>query len=497
MTGSRNDDAPSGGASLGARLFSGTLWMFAMRWTVRLLGIVNVVVLARLLDKDDFGLVAMAGAIIALPTVLLDVGVEQAVIREQSPSRGIYNTAWTIRAMQMALVAVAIHLFGPLAASFYGDARVAEMLSVLAVMVVLGGLENIWTVSFRKNLDFRRDFAFNTVCKLLSVIVTIALAFSLRSYWALVYGQVAGAALRLVVSFAMAPERPVPTLCEWRRIWSFSQWTLAGGFASYIDEHADRLILGRLSDAGNVGAYTVGREIAEMPLTEIQMPANRVLGPGLSSLQNEPERLASALTKALGAVAAVAFPISVGLAVTAGVAIHVMLGEGWQSAVPVLQIVALASMFAAMTRVISNTLAVIGHIRSWTAGIWIKAALLLALGIPATVSAGPVGMACAFFVTQAVAFAFNLFRLSRHVPQFSFGSFARALQRPAASVLVMFGVTSLVAASGVGSAILSLLGQVAAGVLSYFLATYLIWRAQGQPDGLERMVLQRVAGLSG
>jgi hypothetical protein len=261
--------------------------MFAMRWVTRLLSVISIATLARLLDKEDFGLVALASSVVALPSVLIDLGLEQAIISERAPERGLYNTAWTLRAIQLTIAAILIYSLSASVASFYGDDRIAPMLEVLSVMVALQGLQNIWTVSFRKELNFQRDFVYDTTSKAVAVAITISLAVWLRSYWALVYGQLAGAGIRVMMGLSLAPEWPRVTLSHWRSLWAFSQWSLSKGIATYIVANGDRIILGRLSTAATVGAYSLGREIADMPLTEIAMPANRALGPGFSALHRD------------------------------------------------------------------------------------------------------------------------------------------------------------------------------------------------------------------
>ena len=120
--------------------------------------------------------------------------------------------------------------------------------------------------------------------------------------------------MRVVISMFISPEWPRFTFSHWNSIWSYSQWSLAKGAASYVVQNGDRIILGRLSYTGAVGAYSMAREIAEMPLTEISMPVNRALGPGFSALQHDPTRLVNALTRSIAAVATLAFPIGIGLA---------------------------------------------------------------------------------------------------------------------------------------------------------------------------------------
>ena len=468
------------------------MWMFAVRWVMRILSIINIAILARLLDKNDFGLVALASAAIALPAVLTDLGVENAIICERQPSRGYYNTAWTIRAIQLTVAAFIIFMASPWIADFYADLRISRMLQVLSAMLLLKGAENIWTVSFRKALNFQRDFVYEASSKLLAVIFSIVLAFVWRSYWALVYSQVAAAAVRVVISLMIAPEWPRLTVSHWRQIWSFSQWSLANGAATYVVQNGDRLILGRFVETGAVGAFTLGREIADMPLTEISMPANRALGPGLSALQDDTSRLVHALTRSLAAVGTLAFPIGIGLAVTAPQVVPVFLGSGWEEAIPILQLLSIASTMTAVRGVMGNTLAVIGHIRSSAIVMWIRALLLVAAGIPATILAGARGMAGAFLFTEALAVCVTLLFYRQHLPLFRVNSLGQVLLRPLFSTLVMAVLVAIAGQIPTGSLVLLLAVKVSVGAITYITAMYLLWQRSGYPDGLETLIVERL-----
>lgn len=129
--------------------------MFAMRWSIRLIGLVSISILARLLDKKDFGVVAVASSIAALPVAILELGLETAIIRDTGSSAGIYNTAWTIRALQMTVAACAVFVSGGWLAHFYGDPRIAKIIPLLALSIWIQGFENTWLVSYRKDLNFK------------------------------------------------------------------------------------------------------------------------------------------------------------------------------------------------------------------------------------------------------------------------------------------------------------------------------------------------------
>jgi O-antigen/teichoic acid export membrane protein len=463
--------------------------MIAMRWSIRLVGLLSVVVLARILDKRDFGVVAVATSIAALPVAILELGLETAIIRDTASSPGVYNTAWTIRALQMTFAAAGVYVSGAWLAHFYGDLRIAKIIPVLALSIWIQGLENTWLVSFRKNLNYKIDFAFNASIKVVTAVTTIVLAIHMGNYWALVYGQITGAVYRVLFSFAVAPKFPRLTLSHWRELWSFSQWSLVRSLADYTAANVDRLILGRVGDTGQVGAYSLGREIADVPISEISAPVNRALGPGFAKLLNEPKRLADALVKSVGAVATIACPVGLGLAATSQYLVPLLLGKGWEGAIPVVQILALSSLVTAMRGVLGYTLTVIGLYRSVAILMWVRAAMLIVVGIPASISAGPIGMAATFSITELVACLLQTYYFRRYFPEFRFSSLGLALVRPGLSSLVMFGFVVALSTVSLQSHVTQLVCQATVGALVYTALLLLFWQYAGRPDGPESMLI--------
>ena len=141
-------------------LIVGSLWMVGLRWAVKLFGLVNTMILARLLVPEDFGLTAMAMAVVAIVSVLFEFGVDYALIQKADATRDHFNAAWTIRLIQASLAALLVVACAPLAAAFYGEPRVVGIMFVLGGATLLRGFANIGVVAFRKELEFHKEFRF-------------------------------------------------------------------------------------------------------------------------------------------------------------------------------------------------------------------------------------------------------------------------------------------------------------------------------------------------
>lgn len=349
--------------SLTRKLVVGSVWSVGMRWTIRLVGIFSIAILARLLTQEDFGLVAMSVAVTGLTLALFQLGIDFAVIRERELTEQFLHTAWTLRLVQAGLAALVVALLAPIAPIYFSDPRITVILWVGAVTLFLQGLENIGIVLYRRDLDFRSDFTFNVVSRIGGTAITITLAYLLRSYWALVLGTLGVAVLRVGLSYAMHAFRPRWSLADVERIWSFSKWMVVNAVMDYLRNQGDRFVLGGLTTAGNLGLYTVSREIGEMPAAEIAMPVSRTLMPAFATLVGEPRRLEAGVVRSLAAISAATAPLCFGLAAVAHEVVAVFLGSNWSDAAPLVAVTCFSGAVIPVFSVLGNVLIVAGYER--------------------------------------------------------------------------------------------------------------------------------------
>src|SRR6266849_3408388 len=159
-----------------SNILVGSLWAVGMRWGTRLIGLVSVVIVARILRPDDFGILAMAMLLTGLLESFVELGVAMMVIREEHISGVDLNTAWTIRILQGLVLGVVVALLATPAALYFREPRLTAVVYLCALALTLNSFENIGVVLIRKELDFAKDFVYQIVVKLAGVVTTICLA---------------------------------------------------------------------------------------------------------------------------------------------------------------------------------------------------------------------------------------------------------------------------------------------------------------------------------
>src|SRR5262245_61096532 len=216
------------------RMAKGALWMVLARTTDRSMGLVSTAILARLLVADDFGLVAMATAVLALLELIASFGFDVALIQNTNASRQQYDTAWTFNVFLGASIGLLLLLLAVPAAHFYNEPRLTGILSCLALAAAVQGFENFGVVAFRKALNFNNDFALLFSKRLATFSVTIPIAFALRNYWALVAGILVGRIASVGLTYWLHPYRPRFSLAGGSALLHFGKWLVVGNVYYFV-----------------------------------------------------------------------------------------------------------------------------------------------------------------------------------------------------------------------------------------------------------------------
>lgn len=463
----------------------GTIWAVALRWFVRLLGIVNVAIVARILSPADFGLVAMATLVIGLTEMWLAFGVDSALIQNPAADREDFDTAWTIRFLQGVVISGIVILAAPLAQSYFREPRLGPLLWTLSLGIIVSGLTNIGVVNFSKDLEFHKEFRYKAISKLISFTIGVGAALWLRTYWALAIGIVGGYIASCAVSYIVHPYRPRWSLKRWRSLWAFSQWMLVINVIGYVSQKADEILVGRYTSATQMGLYSVASDIGQMPTAELVAPINRVLFPAFSRLQSDPGRLAAAYCNALGMIATLAIPSAVGLAMVAPEAVRLILGAKWISAVPFLQILALGGIPRSLASSGSYLLMSVGHPRISALITALSLAIFgLCASLALTNNMDAFGFAIAKVASGIAAGILVLFFVVRFTAV-RLRAITSAVLRPALASVAMAAAIAILPTASLSLA-LDLTMKIMGGAIVYALALLMVWWIVGRPDGPER-----------
>ena len=468
--------------------------MVLFKLTERSLGFISTLILARLLVPADFGLVAMATALMAMMELLTAFGFDWALIQRADAERRHFDTAWPMNLLCGMFTAVAMVLLAVPVSHFYSEPRLTSVVPVLAIGPLVQAFENIGTVYFRKNLAFQREFLFQVGKKLAMFAITIPLAWWLHSYWALVAGIVTGKVMAVILSYRLHPYRPRLSLAAWADLIGFSKWLLINNLLLFLRERGADFIIGRLAGARALGIFTMGAEIANLPTTQLVAPINRAVYPGYTRMAEHSGALRSGFLGVVAMIALLGTAAGTGIAAVAPLLVKVLLGERWVDSVPVMQIVAFAGVLTALQTNSYSVFLALGRPDLQTRIQCIYVALLIPLIILGMRSRGLEGAAAAFVLATAAVLPLNFGLLMRRL-EMKLSDVLSPMWRPLlACVMMYFVLRHLISREDPTLHGLSgLLAAVGLGMFVYGATITLVWLLAGRPDGAERMIATRVS----
>jgi O-antigen/teichoic acid export membrane protein len=482
----------------GRQIATGAAWMMGFKLLDKSVGLISTLVLARVLTPTDFGLVAMAMAVVALLELMGAFGFESALIQRQNTDRSHYDTAWTFNVMFGVAISIMLLVMAMPAADFYREPRLALMLPALAVGALIGGFENIGTVAFRKELDFRKEFKFLLAKRLAAFTVTITLALTFQSFWALIAGTVTGKLMAVFISYRLHPYRPRLTLAARDDLLHFSKWIFISNLIQFLHSRSTDFILGRTVGSHGLGVYNIASEIAAMPSTELIAPLNRAVYPAYARLAGARDQLWERFLEVFGIICLLAFPVAVGLYCLSDLVVSLLLGAQWQEAVPIMQIAGLSGLLVALQ---SNMYLVILAMGQPKANTLLSGGLLL-VSLPAVILAslqyGVLGAAYAHLAAALLGLAGIVIVFSRVTglpKRHLFAVVWRPLLASGAMALVLRAATALLAAQWpAAQPIVQLVALLPVGAISYLVAILVFWVLARRPHSAEQMLMNVVRG---
>lgn len=462
--------------------------MIAVRWAMRLIGLVSTMILARLLAPDDFGLIAMVMLSYGLLETISYAGVDLALMRAGADTRAHYDTAWTVQVLQGLFIAGCLVIAAPFVASYFNEPRAQSVMFWVAVRPLIDSLQNIGIVAFRKELDFAKEFRFTIYLKALNFVIVVGMALWLRNYWALVFGSILASVLGVAVSYAMHPYRPRLSLARIKEIWGFSQWLMISRIGSYLNRKCDELVVGGIAGTTAMGNYHVANELATLPSTEIVMPVRRAMFPTLTKIYDRPDEFTASVLAGFSGVAALCLFVSFSILVTAPEVVSVVLGDKWTAAAPLVKWLALFGGFSALALVLEVPLWVAGKTSVTAAQTWLELVVIVPITLLAVRAYGVEGAAAARAGVSMLMVPVMMVLTARN-GSVTFWQLAGALWRPLAAALVMAAVVHSLPLEGDGPALLRLGAKGAACAALYPPLLLLLWWASGRPKSIEAKVV--------
>lgn len=458
-------DDIGGDARIRSTAVSGAFFLGLSQIVRLLLTVLSTIIIARLLSPDDYGVMAMCGPVLGFLLMFQDLGLGTATVQQKTISEDQLNALFWINVLASVAIAAILIAIAPAVAWFYGDVRAGYVTAAGAVGTLIGGTALQHSALLNRNLRFGVLSAAEIAASIVTFLVAAALAFLLRSYWALVIGTTAGMITNTAIVWSRSPWRP-----RWRvsvrgagRSASFGGHVTTFNLVNFFSRNADNILIGRFAGVDAVGLYDRSYKLMMLPLQSVNGPLTRLLMPLLSRMAEDPARYRRTYDFSLRALVLATVPGITVATIYSDRLMPFLLGERWASAGPIFFWLGLAGILQPVHNLLGLLFLSTGRSRPYMRWGVINAVITVA-GFVAGMPWGPAGVAASFFLTTAARTPLIFAAACKGSPV-RVGDLYVAHIGPLAGAGIACALVGIVA-PGIGTGVLMTLGITLAYILS-------------------------------
>lgn len=329
------------------KVFSNFIWRFAERCGAQLVSFVVSIILARILEPDAYGTIALITVLITILQVFVDSGLGNSLIQKKDADDVDFSTVFYTNIVFCISLYIIVYFTAPYIALFYKDSSLTTVIRVLSLTIIVSGVRNVQQAYVSRNMLFQKFFFSTIGGTVVSAIAGIIMAMLGFGVWALVAQQLLNNVIGTIILWVTVKWRPkrVFSFERLKELFSFGWKLLLSALIDTIYIEIRQLIIGKMYSSADLAYYNQGNKFPKVIVTNINSSIDSVLLPAMSKEQDEKESVKNMTRRAIMVSTYVMAPMMMGLAFTSNHVVSLLLTDKWLEAVPYMAIFCITNMF--------------------------------------------------------------------------------------------------------------------------------------------------------
>ena len=328
-------------------VISNFIWRFAERSGAQLVSFIVSIVLARILDPEDYGTIALVTVFTAILQVFVDSGLGTALIQKKDADDLDFSSVFFFNFGVCIILYGGLFIAAPFIAHFYGNGDLTSVIRVIGLTIVVSGVKGIQQSYVSRNMMFKRFFFSTLGGTFFSAFLGIAMAYAGAGVWALVAQQLSNTIIDTMILWITVKWRPRLQF-SWIRLkglLSYGWKLLVSSLLDTVYNNLRSLIIGKIYTSSDLAFYNQGDKFPNVIVTNINTSIDSVLLPTMSSVQDDRKRVKEMTRRAMKTSVYIMAPLMMGLAFCATPIVRLVLTDKWLPCVPFLQVFCITYMF--------------------------------------------------------------------------------------------------------------------------------------------------------
>lgn len=404
---------------------SGVIWTSIQRFLSLFIQFISGIVLARLLSPDDYGCIGMLMVFTLLANTIVDGGFSSALIQKKEPTQEDYSTIFFWNVGFAVCIYMLLFAAAPYIAEFYNISLLCPVLRVQGITVIIGAMQTVQVNMLNKQFRFKKISIVTLVTSIISLGVTIILAYRGFGVWALVAQNILVVFIPTIIYWATNKWKPslIFSLRSFKELFSFGVYMFLTSLMTTLVKNVQSLLIGRFYNASTLGYFSKAAQTEKLASTSISQVMGQVTYPLYAEMQDDKARLGYAIKRITVVLAFVTFPLMMMLILVAKPLFILLYSEKWIESVPYFQALCISGMALCLHSVNGQAIAAIGKSKAMFIWSIIKQSIALLLLVVGLYFWGMTGLLCAtvfniwfvYFVNASLVSHFIRYRLARQL----------------------------------------------------------------------------------
>lgn len=467
--------------SLKQKAATGMVWSALQKYSSMFISFISGIILARLLTPYDYGCIGMLSIFMVLAEAFIDGGFGSALIQKKRPTQEDYSTIffWNI-GMSFVMYAV-LYFSAPAISRFYKIPLLCEVLRVQGLVLFIYAFNVIQQNQLRKNLNFKVLSIVTITTSILSLGVTVFMAYNGFGVWALVAQNLITAAIPALVFWFFIKWRPSWTFSwtSFKELFSFGFYMFLTSLLNQFGQQIQGLLIGKVYNPSTMGYYSKAQSTEKLASTSIGSVMNQVTYPLYAEVQDDKKQLGNMIKRITMTLAYITWPLMFILLLCAKPIFVLLYSERWLASVPYFQVLCISGLAYCLQSVNNQSIAAIGKSQVMLVWTIVKRSIGIACVVGGLALFGMKGLLVGVVLGTWFAYFVNIGLVSKYV------GYKWSAQLLNILPIAMASIISALIAFGVGRLLNLSLYVDGLVKLSVYALVYVAWSLVFKPEAYE------------
>lgn len=343
-------------------VYTNLMWRLLERFGAQGVTLVVSLILARLLDPDTYGTVALITIFTSILNVFVDSGLANSLIQKKNADDVDFSSVFYFNVLICCLLYIIMFVSAPAISRFYNKPEIVPMIRVLSLTLIISGIKNVQQAYVSKNMMFKKFFFSTLGGTLTASIIGIALAILGKGAWALIIQNITNLLMDTIILWLTVKWRP-KLLFSWKRLkglLSYGYKLLLVSLINNIYNECRQLIIGKMYSSSDLACYNQGNRFPQIIVQNLNTAIDNVVFSAMSAAQDEITEVRNMTRRSIRTGSFILAPLMVGMACVSKSVVLLILTDKWIACVPYLQIFCIMYLFTPIQTANLNAIKAIG-----------------------------------------------------------------------------------------------------------------------------------------